>query len=302
MHWALRFINCCGLLASGDEITSSARAICLGFELAPPAKKPGKRASEGEGAAYAVAQKECAISKRGALVVANLRHRLDGVLELKDKKLVMSVDGGFTNKSVFTDMPERTVLVGRIRKDACLYDLPPVVIEPLAYRRTKKAKLLYKDPAYLVASDPHYDSAKALQCYFHRSQIEVSHRDAKSLIGAGDAQVRNSVSVGRVPQFAMAVYSLLLLASEQAYGVKRTDDYGMRAKWRNDTRQRTSTNEIIRLFRHQCQQAGTQSFYGFGFPDCGQRTHKNVAQTGIHIATADTWPLPRQHEPNQLRC
>ena len=41
-----------------------------------------------------------------------------------DKQLVVSVDGGYTNKTVIRALPERTTLIGRIRKDAKIYYLP----------------------------------------------------------------------------------------------------------------------------------------------------------------------------------
>lgn len=62
-----------------------------------------------------------------------------------------------------------------------------LVIEPLAYRTRKKSKLQYKDPAYLVMLDINYSIEDVLQGYFHHWQIEVNHRDAKSIIGVSDA-------------------------------------------------------------------------------------------------------------------
>lgn len=34
----------------------------------------------------------------------------------------MGADGGYTNSTVLKNLPERTVLIGRIRKDAKLYE------------------------------------------------------------------------------------------------------------------------------------------------------------------------------------
>lgn len=347
LHWALRFINCCALLTDKDYC-SSARAVCIDFELAPPAKKPGKKATDQERDAYRGAAKECAISKRGAEMIGRLRHRMDATDELSGKRLVMAVDGGFTNKAVFCDIPGRTVVIGRIRKDACLYALPPeysgkgrrrkygerlptpeqirkapciswqecdvwaagkvhrvrykdagpvlwkigakdrpvrlLIIEPLAYRPSKRAKLQYRDPAYLAVSDVDYSVEDALQCYFHRWQIEVSHRDAKSIVGVGDAQVRNPASVHRLPSFGMAVYSLILLAGANAYGSERTSEYGIAPKWRNDKRERASTKDIIGLFRQELQQAGMKSFGGFVSQTNVRRTPQNAKQSSIEIS------------------
>jgi hypothetical protein len=42
-----------------------------------------------------------------------------------EKTIICSVDGGFTNRTVFRNIPENTVLIGRIRKDAKLFFPPP---------------------------------------------------------------------------------------------------------------------------------------------------------------------------------
>jgi len=42
----------------------------------------------------------------------------------KDKELVVGVDGSYTNKEVLKNLPQRTTLVGRTRKDTKLYALP----------------------------------------------------------------------------------------------------------------------------------------------------------------------------------
>ena len=55
-----------------------------------------------------------------------------------------------------------------------------------------------------------------------RWQIEVNHREEKSHFGTGDAQVRNPRSVPRQPAFVVAVYAMLLMAAQKAYGDKRS--------------------------------------------------------------------------------
>jgi hypothetical protein len=44
----------------------------------------------------------------------------------------------------------------------------------------------------------------------------VAHRDEKSVMGLGQAQVRNPRSVVRQPAFAVAAYALLRLAGLKA--------------------------------------------------------------------------------------
>ena len=61
-----------------------------------------------------------------------------------------------------------------------------------------------------------------MQAYFDRWEIEVNHRDEKSILGVGQAQVWSKWSVARLPALRVASYSLLLLSALQAYGPHRT--------------------------------------------------------------------------------
>jgi hypothetical protein len=126
-----------------------------------------------------------------------------------------------------------------------------IVIAPLGYRLKKGSKVLYREPAYLLILDVETPVEQLLQYYFLRWDIEVNHRDEKSLLGVGDAQVRAPKSVPRNPQFAVAAYSLLLLASIRAYGAWRTDDYLPLPSWRQEVKKRPSTLDILAQFRRE---------------------------------------------------
>ena len=126
-----------------------------------------------------------------------------------------------------------------------------LIIAPLRYRKSKNSKLLYRNPAYLLVPELDITDEIFLQYYFPRWDIEVNHRDEKSLIGLGDAQVRSDNSIERNPQFSMAVYSLLLLASIKAYGPRRTKDYLPLPKWRKPCKGRPSTLDILSQFRRE---------------------------------------------------
>ena len=126
-----------------------------------------------------------------------------------------------------------------------------IIIAPLRYRKNKKSKLLYRNPAYIITADLITAVEKILQYYFLRWDIEVNHRDEKSIFGVGDAQVRSDESVDRNPQFAVIVYSLLLLASIRAYGAERTEDYLPLPCWRKPQKRRPSTLDIIAQFRRE---------------------------------------------------
>lgn len=125
-----------------------------------------------------------------------------------------------------------------------------VVIKPVGYRLRKGSKLLYREPAFLICTDPNLDLKTIVQVYVYRWEIEVNHHDEKSVIGVAQAQTRTPRAVDRQPQLQVAAYSLLLLASILAHGFERTDDYLPLPKWRNHS-PRPSTADLVNLLRQQ---------------------------------------------------
>jgi hypothetical protein len=95
------------------------------------------------------------------------------------------------------------------------------VLAPTRYRTTK-AHYYYRQKAYLLCDDQETAAKTLLQAYFDRWAIEVNHRDEKSILGVGQAQVWSKLSVPRLPALRVASYSLLLLSALQAYGPQRT--------------------------------------------------------------------------------
>ena len=73
---------------------------------------------------------------------------------------------------------------------ACL--LRVVVIAPIGYRLRQGSRLLYRQPAFLICTDPDKPLAELLQEYLWRWGIEVNFRDEKTLLGTGEAQVRTA--------------------------------------------------------------------------------------------------------------
>lgn len=128
-------------------------------------------------------------------------------------------------------------------------------------QRTKKSKLLYRDPAYLLTTDLTSPVEILIQAYFDRWEIEVNHREEKSLFGVGDAQVWSKQAAPRVPQFQVAVYAMLLLASLVAYGAKRTDHYRLLPKWRKDEERRPSITDILALMREELMAKGVSTLH-----------------------------------------
>lgn len=125
-----------------------------------------------------------------------------------------------------------------------------VVIKPLGYRLRKGSKLLYRQPAFLVCTDPQLPLRTLVQAYIDRWEIECNHRDEKSLIGVGQGQVWSPKAVVRLPQFQVATYSILMLASILAHGFQRTADYLPLPLWRRKSI-RPSTLDLLNLLRDQ---------------------------------------------------
>jgi hypothetical protein len=99
----------------------------------------------------------------------------------------------------------------------------------------------------LICTDPAISIQTLLQSYLWRWDIEVNFRDQKSLLGIGQAQVRNPHSVQSQPAVAVAAYGLLLLAAAQA-----NLQALCKPKWASDSEsKRLSTASLINLLRHE---------------------------------------------------
>ena len=123
-----------------------------------------------------------------------------------------------------------------------------VVIAPLGYRPRKGARVRYRDPAFLICTDPTMSPEKIVQAYFWRWDIEVNFRDEKTLLGVGQAQVRNQNSCQSVPAFQVAAYALLLLAAAQTHHADALPP----PKWRDQRApERVSAQRLIQNLRFQ---------------------------------------------------
>jgi len=139
-----------------------------------------------------------------------------------------------------------------------------LVIAPLSYRPRAGSRLLYRQPAYLLCTDPKMSLRRMLQSYLWRWDIEVNFREEKTLLGVGEAQVRTAESAARVPAVAVAAYGLLLVAAAQAYPDAR-DLLLPTPAWRAGKPPRPTTATLLdhlrfELFAHALK---PESFTGF---------------------------------------
>lgn len=107
-------------------------------------------------------------------------------------------------------------------------------------------------------------SQMTIEAYFDRWQIEVNHRDEKDLLGVGQAQVRSPQSVPRHPAFAVACYSLSLLATLRTFGPGRTSDYLGLPKWRKHSK-RPSFLDILTILRKEYNETSVWPFLNTNF-------------------------------------
>jgi hypothetical protein len=125
-----------------------------------------------------------------------------------------------------------------------------LIVAPVPYRRARTGRLYYRRPAFLLTTDLTTPARELLQVYLDRWEIEVNHREEKTTLGVGQAQLRSVKSVGRQPALVVAAYSALLLAGLEAYGPTRTSVYRGLPKWRRPSA-RPSCQDLVTLLRQQ---------------------------------------------------
>jgi hypothetical protein len=314
-HFQVNFIRGQRVIQMSASVSEDgqSRMIPVMFKDASTPEKPRRNASEEIWARYKEDCKVRRLSVRGVECINEMRSHME-----KDRDLWVTVDGSYTNRTVLNNLPDNTVLIGRIRSDAKLYHLPTtsgaagagrkriygvaaptpeeirtdeaipwqhvfaytsgkmhefkvktmqylrwrgtgkqqtlqvMVIAPLRYRLSQRSPLLYRDPAYLICTDPDIPLNEMLQAYLWRWDIETNFRDEKTLLGTGQAQVRNPASVKSLPQMMVASYSLLLLAGIKKWGVKGMPQLSNIPKWQDPNKKyRVSTNDLIKQLRSE---------------------------------------------------
>jgi hypothetical protein len=317
--WGQRFIQMSLALPRDGQIGQS-RAIPVDFYHCPTVVRPRKTAEKEQWDVYKEERKIAKLSRQGSDRITLLRKTLDDQ-GYKYKELVVGVDNSYTNKEVLKHLPQRTTLIGRIRKDTKLYKLPEVqsgsgrkrvygerlptpeeirqsehyqwqqveawaagkihkfdvkiirnvrwrsagpqnltliIIRPLGYRLSKGSRMLYREPAYLICTETGLGIEDILQAYIWRWEIEVDFREEKTLLGCGQAQVRNPNSAESLPAFVAAMYGLLHLASHRATSKPNTFMLP-RPKWypKKDEK-RITTGDLLNNLRAQLWAKATE--------------------------------------------
>jgi hypothetical protein len=100
-----------------------ATGISVGFELAPPPKKPKAKVPVEDFAAYKVAKKIHGLPARGVEMLKALRQECDA--EGLTQDILAVGDGGYTNRTLIQGLPARMEFIGRVRKDIKLFAPAP---------------------------------------------------------------------------------------------------------------------------------------------------------------------------------
>lgn len=158
------------------------------------------------------------------------------------------------------------------RRGAAVKRLRLLVIAPQPYKMSRHARRLYRKPAYLLTTDRDTRPRLLIQAYFDRWQIEVNHRDEKEILGVGQAQVWSPRSVPRQPAFAVASYSLLLLAGLLEFGPGRTHHFVPLPKWRKNAK-RASALDFVTLLRKEINETSVS-----------HRLRRKIARNSISYA------------------
>jgi hypothetical protein len=117
--WGLRFLQASVLVPAYKRGGPAARGLPVAFTEVPAIRRPRRRASDEEKAAYREAVKKHNLSTAFVTQLGQLRRQLDEA-GARSKTLIATVDGSFCNRTCMRAKVERTVLLARARRDARL--------------------------------------------------------------------------------------------------------------------------------------------------------------------------------------
>jgi hypothetical protein len=120
----LRFLQASLLIPLHQRTAASCRALPIRFEQSPRVKRPGKNATQEEYKQYRQRRKQTNLSTHFVAMMGQTRKALDDAGGVQ-KTLIVSTDGSFCNRTVFTAPRDRTEIVARARKDARLCKRAP---------------------------------------------------------------------------------------------------------------------------------------------------------------------------------
>jgi hypothetical protein len=145
--------------------------------------------------------------------------------------------------------------------------------------------MLYREPAYLIFTETGLDIKDILQAYLWRWEIEVDFREEKTLLGCGQAQVRNPNSAESLPAFVAAMYGLLHLASQRAT-TKPNTLMLPRPKWypKKDAKRRTTCDLLNNLLAQLWAKVIELNFSDFVNKQINEQSLRNKTTCNSSVA------------------
>lgn len=123
LAWAQRFLQV-SVIVPSQKREAPARAVPVDFAHAPLTRKPRVTSPPELWERYRELKEQNNVSKLGVGRIKKFRWDLDRDERTARRELWVVVDGRFTNKRVFDELPLKTVLIGRLRADSRLF-YPP---------------------------------------------------------------------------------------------------------------------------------------------------------------------------------
>jgi hypothetical protein len=176
----LRFLQASLLVPLHRNAPVGTRALPIRFQEVSRVKRPGKKASEEMQKQYKEAVKQNNLSRSFVDMGGQLRQELDHSGG-RDKILVLTADGSFCNRTCFGDIPERTVLLARARKDA-----------KLCFRAPEDSRRFYAEEKFtpeMVRQDEDRDW-KTTKIFYGGKRRKVRYKQVANVYWQGGAKKR----------------------------------------------------------------------------------------------------------------
>jgi len=167
------------------------------------------------------------------------------------------------------------------------HDLQMVVIAPTPYKNTTGGATCYRNPAYLICTDPQAELKDIVQHYLWRWDIEVNFRDEKTILGVGQAKVRTKKATQNATALPVAAYALLLVAHDSCLKKDQNIHHLPPPKWHAKKPKRATTMNLIKNLRHELW-AQSLHFSDFAYktpPDTRHEKWPNDIKSAIFYAS-----------------
>jgi hypothetical protein len=189
------------------------------------------------------------------------------------RQIVVNVAGKLLPLRVKTLAPLRWRTGGNL-------SLRLIVIAPVPYLKMVGGKRRYRQPAYLICTDLDLPLERIVQEYVWRWDIETNHRDEKTLLGVGQAQVRNNASAEAVPAAAVAAYAMLHVAAIHAFGWHAQPGVLPLPKWRDpQQKKRASPLDLLNELRRELWSSAIRPAYLTDFTTTSRANTKSEKRT-----------------------